>query len=389
LNINDKNISQLLKFDNIKIIMLVYVFITTFTYFFYSKDIEEIEANYSRLTGNRPVGLYFKVALNSIFAILIFGFAYSYGILIATRKTTLDFIIKVLIYFFLINAIANISQWIISTGGVIGRYNFTPPLINSQGTSISCSILGFLLLLSTNVIKYKFYRILFLFVFAFSILIIVTRQAQLSFVIILILYNILKTGKISINFVIKFSTIMTILVVSFYFLFQKLNISDLFSEASNADSVDVIVRLEILSEAYRIFTEHAIFGVGYGFFSLYNQIYVFVAGEMVFLASAHNGLFSILSETGIFGLTLIFVLIYIIFNKIIKARAYLSNVRHEKHDLINLILSMMIIYTFNIFISNFFLFPPPSEYDYIGQCFIMWLLIGVTSGFLNSKNQLN
>jgi O-antigen ligase len=387
LTINDKNIFPFLKFDNIKIALFAYIFITTITYVFYSTNTAELQDNYARLTGNRPAGLYFKVALNGFFAMLTFGFAYSYGKLIANRKSALEFIVAVIIYLCLINAVANIAQWVISTGGVVARYNFKPPFIPSQGTSVGFSILGFLLLLSTNVIKKKIYRLLFLFLLALSIVIIVTRQAQLSFVLIIIIYYMLKSEKFSLANVFKFTAVSLIFGVALYFLYTILDISDLFVEASSSDSVDFIVRFEAFTEAYRIFSEHPLLGVGYGLFSLYNQIFVLVAGELIFLASAHNGLVSIAAESGIVGLINMFILIYIIFNKMFKARTHLRVAKHEKFNFMNAIIAMILINTLGLFISNFFLFPPPSEYSYIGMSFITWLFIGVSVGFVKAEIQ--
>jgi O-antigen ligase len=378
---------NLFKIDLVKLLLIVIILEATLTYILKSGSRNMLADNFSRVTGNRPNGLYFKVTLNGVFALLMFGFAYSYGKMIANYKMLLHSIIISIIFLCLINAVANIAQWVISTGGVIGRYNFKPPLVPSQGTSIGYSILGFLLLLSTDLIKKKIYKLLFLSLLALSILIIVTRQAQLSFGLILILYFTLKSERFSFVSIFKFFLVSLFLGGSFYSLYEFLDISDLFLQASDSDSVDFIVRLEAYTEAYRIFSEHIVFGVGYGLFSLYNQIFVKVAGEFVFLASAHNGLISIAAESGIVGVIIIFILIFIIIKKIFKARAKLLFLNHQKFNFVNAILAMVLINTISLFISNFFLFPPPSEYSYIGISFITWLFIGVSCGLVELETQ--
>ena len=139
-----------------------------------------------------PVLVYIPII---IFLVLAY-FSLSLGSSVNGDLKLINKITNLIINLTLILAIANIYTWAISTGGVVGRYNFKPLLISSFGTNIQLSILGFLLLLSKidNFSLYSF-KTIKLVLFSLSILIIVSRLNQIMFILSLLLYYYYTAGK--------------------------------------------------------------------------------------------------------------------------------------------------------------------------------------------------
>lgn len=389
---NVNSILLFFKLDKINSIFLCIILVNLFTYIYKSSNSPILEENFLRVTGNKPDSLYSKVALNGFFSLIILLFAYNFGKLIGKSYLYTKRFIQAIICFAFINSLVNIFQWFIQTGGMIGRYNFDPLLIPSQGASIGFSILGFLYLYSTNeleLFKNKIIRNTLLSILAFSVIIIISRQAQISFIIILMLYKLFTLKKLSITTLVKLIGSLVVFVLALVFIYLQLDLSELFVNAANADSIDVIVRLESFNEATRIFYDNLILGVGYGMYSLYSQVQVYVAGELVFLASAHNGLASVFSEMGIVGVLLNGIFMIAIINEILKSRKMHRKNSSLLYKFINVILAYNIIGIISFFVSNYYLLPPSSEYIYMGITFIIWASIGVSKSSIEFKNSLN
>ncbi len=360
-----------LKFDSINTFFVVFFLYNIVVYIINYQYAEILELNYKSINSSKSNYVYIKTALNGLFSILIFFIAYNTGKYLKISKTSIYLFLKFLLILCLINSVSNIYTWFVSTGGVVGRYNFTPVLVPSQGVSVQYSILGFLILLSSgnNLIEKIQTRIIVLVIFFVSIIIIFSRQPQILFVAILVYYYYLNSDRH--NRIKKIMYVILIPLVSFviYSIYSILGLLDIFQQSLDSDSIDVLVRIASFNEALRIFFDNFFFGTGHGMFALYNELIIPVAGEQGVMTSPHNGLASCFSELGIIGLLCILFLLVTIYNLVFKYNSV-------KSSLLKMLMSMYFVYTLSLFISNFFLLPPPSEYIYYANAYVFWLLIG-------------
>jgi O-antigen ligase len=380
INYYNKNLTEYFRFDAIKLLLLFLVFINLFNSLLRFDNINLLESNYRSITGNSPKNLYFKVMFNGTVALIFYYHAYNFGKILSYSSKLFLIFINIIIIICLINACANITEWFNVTGGIIGRYNFTPPLVPSNGVSISYSVLGFLMVYSVgNFINWiRKLKYVLLLILLFSILIIITRQAQITFLLILILYTILKKSEISILFIIKLFFGFLFIGGLIFFLYNYLNLTELFLESSSKDSIDYLVRIDAINEGLRIFDQNKLFGIGYGMYPLHTKSFFQVAGDLVVLLSPHNGFVSVICEMGIIGLICSFLLMGL------SVRIFLIAKRQSFSHLIKrnfsiMLLSISIINIISFFISNFYLLPPPSEYEYFANSFFIWIATGFCS----------
>ena len=379
-NIKNRNFRDYFFLDTIKTILLFLVFINLFNNITRIADISDIQENYRYITGNSPSNLYFKVAFNGFISLLFFFSAYNFGRMLSYSTDFFLYYINIIIIICLVNGCANIIQWIITTVGIIGRYNFIPPLVPFYGVSISYSILGFLLVYSVGqyINWIRKVKLVLLLALLLSIVIIMTRQAQVNFVLILLVFTFLKKSNISVFLIFK-STLLIVLIGGFIFtLYNYLDLTELFVDSSSTESVDFLVRVDAFNEGIRIFRKNTLIGVGYGMFPLHTTSFFPIAGEFIVLMSPHNGLVAMLSEMGIIGMISSLILMGFSIAIFIKAKKKSLN-NPLKFKFSSMILSITVISVISFFISNFYLLPPPSEYDYFANAFFMWSAIGFCS----------
>ena len=376
----------LLLIDNVKTILFLILLTTIFSYVINFENAEKIKQVYYDSSGERPNYLYLKMSFNGIFFILLSIFSYSIGMAYNGNKKHISIIIKTLINLTTINALILIITWIFQTNGTLGRYNFDLLIIKSFGVNILWSILGFLLLISTKknkrIVSFDNIKLIIL---AISILIIQTRLSQFLFLLMVIYYIHLTNPTIS-----KIKKTIYLIFFSFslifiFSLFSNLESLEIYTGVFNLEGGDVITRIAVISSALNIFIENFIFGVGYGFFSGYNTVPIYVSGIPQVLMSPHNGLMAVLSELGLVGLLLNLILIKMILVKFKKNIARYSEFNLLSNNYIVAVYSFILILFLSGFISSYILFPPPSEYSYYGISFVIWLLIGLSSSDKNSR----
>ncbi len=370
------------KGDRFKKIIYIFIALNILSYITGVQNIPNLMDNYAGISGYRPVGLYWKVALNGIFSFAIYLFAYNFGRFIGRSREAFLYLLGVLVLLCTFNAIANIYEWLISTGGNISRYNFIPTLVPSQGISAGYSVIGFILVLSVGIhLKWmnRILRIGLLLILGVSVIIIVTRQAQVSLIAILILYYFFKVKKFSVKVILKFLIIIPLILFGFFKLYSNLGLSGLFYEAIDSQGYDYQVRLYAIHEAYRLFIENIFFGVGFGMYVLYSKASFYLGGEYHTLASTHNGLASVAAEMGVFGVVITILLMVSLIQMIYRTMKNFASSNHLLSDFVTAFLSINVIYMISFFFSNFYLLPPPSEYSYYAMAFIMWTGIGFCS----------
>lgn len=363
----------------IKSLLVLILVFSIITYIFKSVNIDEVKRIYHYNTGFSPNYLYLKMITNGIYAILFSLFTFSLGLTFNGNLYSISKIIRFLINLITINAIINICFWAFQTGGVIDRYNFKPAIIDSFGTNIQLSILGFLLQLSqinkNKLLSIKFLKLITLF---FSILIIVSRQNQLVFVLCLIFYFYLKTKK-NVNY--KLFVFVLLIFLGIYLILPLLNLNILssYEDLTNLNGDDFQVRFTIIFAALNILSDHLFMGIGYGMFAGYNSVSTFAERTESYLGSTHNGVVAVLVEFGIIGFIIHGILITQIVKSLIKTNQFKFNLKISVFTIpifVFLILNIIMSIT-----SNYILFPPPSEYSYTGLSIICWFLLGIVFSF--------
>ena len=359
-------------FNGIKRMLLILLIYSVLTYIWNYRNNDLVISNYFANTGEYPSNLYIKMCLNGFLVILLSYYSFLIGSLINGDASLLQNILRLIVNFAFILALVNVCTWLVSTGGIVGRYNFTPILISSYGINILWSILGFLLLLA-DLDKFKVISLnsLKLLVFLLSIIIIMSRLNQLVFVVSVLLYYLQRLGGIS-----KFKVIGLFIFVTIvpYIFLRRLSSQALSSYTAllSFKNEDYLIRLSTISNSLKIFYDNLLTGVGYGMFNGYNTSHIIVQRTKVNLGSPHNGLISILAETGLIGLLVnIGLLRHVLRGVISSVKRYA-----HKYDFTVAIKVFIVVNIILLLVSNYFLLPPPSEYNYVGISIVSWLLIG-------------
>jgi len=298
-----------------------------------------------------------------LFYVCLWFFVAYYGLTvgfnISIYGSQKDKFFSFLLYVFLVNAIVTIIAWFSTTGGALGRYNFVSPISNSTSANMHLTTLGVLIALE----KYNFRKLssyLVLFIFLFNFLIAIVRAEQVVLLFSLFLYFLIKTKN---KMHIKAFALLLILVLSIM-LIAMTSMNSYFTSMFSDNSAGL--RTTSIEEAIRLYKQNPITGIGYG-------MYPSIKNPSVELGSIHNGVFSMIAETGIIGVSLcvgivILVLrtVYFLYNKNIIVNKY------------NTALSIILITSIvRSFFQNTFFFPPPAEMSYYLFGMLLWMFIGV------------
>lgn len=372
---------ELFKADSITICLLLFICVVVLSYVFNMREANLIAETYGANTGEHPSNLYMKMALNGLIYVSVVFFAYRLGKSFCYDEDNLKKICKSIFFLCAVNAAVNVVAWLFITKGVIGRYNFDPPLTFSPGVSIQYSMLGFLMGLPMIAGQKNRLKLRLLYIIEgtllLSILIILTRQSQLSFVIMCGLYACMTIKLTLKKIFIVIPAVLMVLVFGGIALFA-FGAFDSYTTINSTESTDVAIRVLMINSAYDLFLSHPIFGIGYGMFVGHNNIPIVITGVPTYLASPHNGIAAIFCELGSLGIVTYFVLIIVLIKKMNKARKFIHNDNIRKYATSIFVFQLTLTLTF--FISNSHLFGPPSEAPYLCMSFICWLLIGALIG---------
>lgn len=384
------SVEKFFKLDKIGLSFLLLGLSVIISYVFNLKSYNYLEEVYFKTIGNSPPLLYLKIFINGMINLLIAFIAMRTGkILIDSEESTVK-LIKYIIGLLFFNSFINVIAWLIQTGGAIGRYNFVPPITVSPGISIQFATLGFLLTLpffaKCNNQFRKIKLCLISFVFALNIIIIMTRQNQIMFFVMTAVYYMLSY-KLTFRRGVAFLFLSLITISIFVIIIANSANADMYSDLSSSDGTDIVVRLTTISSAWNLFIANPVFGVGYGMFVGHNLTPIFITGVETYLASVHNGLMAILAELGIFGL-----IFYLNMNRVLLSQ--MNILRKGLPDsffkrLITAIYSIQIVLCISFLFSNSHLLGPPSEVAYLCYSYLSWLLIGVTLGIGNLRQNIN
>ncbi|MNK30652.1 O-Antigen ligase [compost metagenome] len=379
-------LKSFLKIDTIVAYQLVFLLVVLVSYLVNIPNADSVSKIYSSNSGESPSFLYWKIMLNGLIFVLSTIVAYLLGRTICSSKANFLKVYNAVIIFCLINAFVNVVAWLIATGGVIGRYNFEPPITFSPGMSIQYSSIGFLLGLGALAAVNLQYRrkmvIVALAILLFSILIILTRQSQVSFLIMWMWYF-YKTKKMPVKTLLWVVPLAIIVMLGGITILYLAGALDSYGGIDSTESTDVAIRLLMLNSAYELFINQPLFGIGYGMFVGHNTVPIVITGVPTYLASPHNGVASILCELGMAGIVMIFLITTIVIRKMNESLKKIKDVVLYKYCCG--IYVVQVIFMLSVFVSNSNLYGPPSEVPYLYISFISWFMIGSVIGIKNAK----
>ena len=142
-------------------------------------------------------------------------------------------------------------------------------------------------------------------------------------------------------------------------------------------------KLVVINEGINLFQKNPLFGIGWGQFGLKTSAEMVVSGIGYTVASPHNGMVQLLSETGLLGALTALFIYYLILK-------YLSTQYKSQQDLkvklfFGILLLLFIIVIISQFVVSSYLFPPPSQRNSVRFPFYHWFLLGYAYSFMKEN----
>lgn len=293
-----------------------------------------------------------------------------------------------------LSAAITIAAWATTTGAVYQRYNFTPPLTDSQGLHLYYMIVtvlfGIVLMKNQSMLS-KTKRAVVLGACAlaiFSTSTVMVREGWIIFSIVLLFSWYLlsdKSHKTKITVVSTIGSVFIITIVSF--MYQSNLLDDIHLDSSGEGGDSAVVRLIMIQNALSVIYDNPVWGVGYGNYSLYAlQTVQLSGGEEVEVTSPHNALILIMAETGIIGLIAFSLLCTAI---VINAKQRLNDKYGPvTRAMAGTLFPLLLILCLDQFISNSLLLPPPAERRIVQFSYLLWLTFAILVA-RPTKYQLN
>lgn len=304
-------------------------------------------------------------------------------------------VVTAIVYTGSLNAVVTNCYWIIKTGGNFGRYNYLPPLEQSQGIHTFYMSVTFLLALAlwlvSTVPKQK--RVVLLACMAvtgFSLVTVMSRQAWIMFVLSLLVYLLFMWRSLSRRIKRRVSLLMMGIlgagVVVVVFMYGG-DAQQYFSEVVGGSTRDdthgsVMMRFVLLRQAVSIFTDHLIIGVGYGHYPAYSTMPLLVSGAERFVSSPHNGILTLAAETGIIGLICCGGIFFYLTRETLDARRMALTAMER--SVASATASLLLIALVSQVISNSMIIPLPTERSMTQSAFLLWFLIAMAGSIRRS-----
>ena len=294
-----------------------------------------------------------------------------------------------------INASLALVSWLTETGGVLGRYNFVPPLEGSQGIHVSFMIitvlLGIALLRSDFHTSVRTTGILLTCVVLamLSLVTVMVREGWIIFFTTLAMTSFFyMTFKGS--FVSKIAPVLLVLVVGgvlIYLLIGENFLADILFLDDGHMGDSAAIRSLMIDRGLEIAKNSPFVGIGYGMYATQGtQLIYFVAGgEPATASSPHNGLITLAAETGVAGVLCIALLSFRVLSEL---RQKLRNSGSSlERAVASVVFSYLLVMVFDQLVSNSILIPPPAERNVAQLSFLIWVLIA--SVMCNSRVDFN
>lgn len=339
------------------------------------------------IVGGHAGGSFSTIAVAGIVALGTNVLAYRLFATWIRTRAQLRSMVNLIVNLTTFNAAVNLVAWLATTGGVIARYNFVPPMVGSQGISTLLSTLGFVLALvsrrfaPTRDNRPRFALFMKLVILASSVVVIVTRQGQLTFLVALFLYLLMERphrhhrgGRGGIAIVLAVLVVVALVIM--------VSGRDILTSYVQTDSNDLLGRLANASAAFDVFRDNALFGIGYGTLGAEHQLVFYVTGVPVRVASAHNGLASLAAETGIFGMATFGALAVVVMVTLQRTRRRLRAIDGALFGYASAVVVLFAVELCSMTLTNSMLVPLPSEPIYLQVGFLYWSLAGMARAAL-------
>jgi hypothetical protein len=293
-----------------------------------------------------------------------------------------------------VNATITLSYWFITTGGVFERYNYTPPISDSNGIQIYHMMFAVFssIALYRNRKRLSSTKRMIIYLAAglcfLNMTTVMVREAWVIFIVSLFINWYITSTKSYLYKRLLGSIAFPLMFVSIYIVFSKFNfLDDIISLKSGDSAASSIIRMQMIMDSLNLFFSNPYFGVGYGTFSLNADLAVqLTGGTKVYVNSPHNALILMAAELGALGVISVFFFCYCVLKDLYKTMIFTNS--NISRSISSLMFSVILLLSFDQLVSNSFLFPPPVERSAVQLSFLVWVFISVALSNSNS-NQNN
>lgn len=370
---------------------LLYLLLVVIASYLYnlSAPFEEQKA-FVAFLGLSPDFLYIRLCIYGVMTILMVFCGYHLAISIIKEPEDVRLVVKVFLVCGFVNALVSIIYWAVATGCTLGRYNFIPPIEDSQGIhliymSLVC-LIAIALLISGELSRHqKFFAGLVAGSTSISMLTVLVRQAWVMFFVSVVLLFLLYTIKFPSRRIFKGVVFLSLVLAAGAIAVVITNremLADLFLEAISVSGTDTnqgswLMRFALIQHGLDIFTKNPILGVGFGHYIAYSTVPVVVTGHAKYVSSPHNGVVTILAETGIVG----FICLLGISFKLLQQHHSAYRLCRSKlfASVVCAVYAFLIIAVVSQVISNSQILPLPTERSMTQSSFILWILFGLVA----------
>jgi O-antigen ligase len=294
-----------------------------------------------------------------------------------------------------VNAIVTLGFWFVTTGGAFDRYNYLPPLEESQGLHLDRMVLVFVLAFavwttSACTRRQRFGLLVAMLLCGASMATVMVRMGWVAFALTLVLLVAFSSTTLSSRRRAGAAAIFALILATAVWFVQTQATGSLalFREILeparySRSEGDVVMRIKLVMHGLAIFSDHTLVGVGYGHYAAYSTEPVFVAGEWKFVSSPHNGLITVAAETGVLGLGC-FAWLCVALVGICRRARHLAGDKLAR-CFANAVLSVLTVALFTQVIANTSILPVPVERGVTQNSFVLWFLFGMAAAVVNGR----
>lgn len=321
-----------------------------------------------------------------IVTILVVGIAFWAGGTLFNPETDTNKVLSAVLSGTALLSLATLFAWATTGGGVLGRYNFDPPTGLGQGGTSNMLLIGAvccLILLLKHKSEYKALLTALFLLHLSALITIQTRQgyasALLHFAVLVPLCGFVTSGWR--KRILSLAASMCVVGIVLVSIAQYLATSALyqsFVSLTDASSQDRSAKTVLFDYGMGLFRQHPLIGVGRGQFAVYVDVPIVISRQAIYVATPHNGLVELLSETGALGAILAYATLLMVIWRLwhVYTGPYSPLTRS-----LAVATAFMVSY---VMVDSFFqgnaMFPAPVERDGVRNAFLYWFLAGFASG---------
>lgn len=331
-------------------------------------------------------GLQVKFIAHLFITVLVTGIAFWAGGTLFNPDTDTKRVLSTIICGTTLLSIATLVAWLAQTGGVISRYNFNPPTELGAGDTSRMALIGatccVILLIDRKTSQKKLLATLLL-AHLFALAVIQTRQgyvaALLHFAVVVPL-----CAKVNFKWRQRLSSLAVapvlalIALMGIAWLLSTTGMDKSFAALESPDVEDRTNKTALIASGLDIFLQHPLIGVGRGQFSVYADVPMVVSGQAVYVATPHNGVVELLSETGLLGAIFAYAICFLLIRRL--WRVYKGPYSTLTRSLAGATAFMVTYVVVLSFYQTHGLFPTPIQRDGVRTAFLYWFLAGFATG---------